>query len=457
MIIVYKTLTISEGKNQSKDAQYAKSSWLLLMKNNGNLLILECNHYVHLDCMKMHSQKQYMDSQIVKWAVWADEVTMAAINSYFGVKFVEDLNEELLKIQILQDSNMIQCTCKNFIEVVPGSVDYKQKDDEGRVISRQAAEHMAEFRVRCNICSRVFWSKCNTEPYHLGKTWQEFDDYRGADKCRFWLDKLKKIRKNWPPAFRAVCDSSECERNMQNWCKNQLACGHFWGGTANEDMWPPCLDPDCVSRNPGMTLEQTGDDYCIICYTGGLSQSPCLQLDCKHIFHADCLIRVIKDKWSGPRINFQFTKCPSCKTTISWFHKETARLIRDALALEKNIEKMALQRAKHEGIDKDDRLKDPPYSGDLQSYAVARLSYYMCFKWKNPYFGGLKSWENNQQQNAEKFKPEELVWAAWSADAVGGGIKDCKLHGRDYIEFKWKFCCRVAQWLNYNNKNFIIK
>ena len=44
----------------------------------------------------------------------------------------------------------------------------------------------------------------------------------------------------------------------------------------------------------------------------------------------------------------------------------------------------------------------------------------------NPYFGGLKSWENNNQQNAEKFKPEELVWAAWSADAVGGGINDFK-------------------------------
>jgi E3 ubiquitin-protein ligase MYCBP2 len=52
---------------------------------------------------------------------------------------------------------------------------------------------------------------------------------------------------------------------------------------------------------------------------------------------------------------------------------------------------MALQRAKHEGIDKDKRLKEPPYSGNLAMYAVARLSYYMCYKCKKPYFGGLKS------------------------------------------------------------------
>lgn len=126
-----------------------------------------------------------------------------------------------------------------------------------------------------------------------------------------------------------------------------------------------------------MTLEQTGDDFCIICYTGGLSQSPCIQLDCKHIFHEDCLITVLKGKWSGPRINFQFTKCPSCKTTMSCFHQEASRLITDALKLENKINEMALQRAKHEGIDKDQRLQEPPYNGHLPSYAVARLSYYM--------------------------------------------------------------------------------
>ena len=352
------------------------------MNNNGNLLILECNHYVHLECMKIHSQKQYMDCQVVKWSEWNDDVSMPALNSYFGATFIENLNDELFRIQILQDSNMIQWTWKNFIEVVPGSVDYKQKDDEGKVISKQAAEHMAKYRVRCNLWNRIFWSKCNTEPYHLGKTCQEFDEYKGADKCRFWLDKLKKIRKDWPMAFRAVWYKEEWEKNIEASCKNQLECGHFWCGTAFEEMWLPCLDPDCVSRNPGMTLEQTGDDYWIIWYTGGLSQSPWIQLDCKHIFHAECIIRVIKDRWSGPRINFQFTKCPSCKTTISWFHKETIRLIKDALKLEKSIEKMALQRAKHEGIDKDDRLKEAPYNGDLQSYAVARLSYYMWFKCK---------------------------------------------------------------------------
>jgi hypothetical protein len=60
----------------------------------------------------------------------------------------------------------------------------------------------------------------------------------------------------------------------------------------------------------------------------------------------------------------------------------------------------------------------------------------ICVSSENkPYFGGLKSCENNNQQNNEKFKPEELVCAGCSADAIGG-IKECKEHGKDYIEFK---------------------
>lgn len=62
---------------------------------------------------------------------------------------------------------------------------------------------------------------------------------------------------------------------------------------------------------------------------------------------------------------------------MSCFHREASAVINDALQLEQKIEKMAFKRGKHEGIDKDQRLKEPPYSGDLKSYAVARLSYYM--------------------------------------------------------------------------------
>lgn len=131
------------------------------------------------------------------------------LNEYFGKDFIDGLNDELLRKQLKEDMNMIECNCGNMLEVVSGQVDYKQKDEEGKVISRQAAEHMASYRVRCNNCDRVFCSKCNVDPYHLGKTCEEFAEYRGASKCRFCLEKLKKIRKNVNPCFMAVCRNDE--------------------------------------------------------------------------------------------------------------------------------------------------------------------------------------------------------------------------------------------------------
>lgn len=67
-------------------------------------------------------------------------------------------------------------------------------------------------------------------------------------------------------------------------------------------------------------------------------------------------------------------------------------MLEEVLKLEENIRGKALERAKHEGLDKDERLKKvgDPYYNDLQKYAMARLSYYTCYECKDPYFGGLK-------------------------------------------------------------------
>lgn len=92
------------------------------------------------------------------------------LNSFFGDEFIGDLEMELLKDNLRKEGNVVECKCGNMLEVISGKVDYKQKDDDGKVLSRQAAENMAKHRIRCNNCNCVFCSQCNTEPYHIGKT-----------------------------------------------------------------------------------------------------------------------------------------------------------------------------------------------------------------------------------------------------------------------------------------------
>jgi len=63
--------------------------------------------------------------------------------------------------------------------------------------------------------------------------------------------------------------------------------------------------------------------------------------------------------------------------------------------LKEMVSKKALERAKFEDLDKEPRLKKPgdPFFGDLEGYAMKRLSYYQCYKCNDPYFGGKKDCE----------------------------------------------------------------
>lgn len=65
---------------------------------------------------------------------------------------------------------------------------------------------------------------------------------------------------------------------------------------------------------------------------------------------------------------------------------------------EKQVIKKALERAKFEDLHKNERLKLPGdrFYNDLQGFALYKLSYYMCFKCSDPYFGGMKDCEAAQ-------------------------------------------------------------
>mgnify|MGYP006089169225 CR=1 FL=1 len=116
-----------------------------------------------------------------------------------------------------------------------------------------------------------------------------------------------------------------------------------------------------------------------------------------------------------------------------------------------------MERAKFEDLHKHERVVkkgiDDRFYGKLQAFALHKLSYYECFKCSDPYFGGMKDCEAGQD-GYQTFKKEELVCGKCSAVSVGGGIKNCKKHGTDFIEFKCKFCCSVSQWFCWGNTHF---
>jgi hypothetical protein len=150
----------------------------------------------------------------------------------------------------------------------------------------------------------------------------------------------------------------------------------------------PCLDKKCIenlnaslSNDKKMLQDFSDDDYCGICMVAGLGQEPCVKLgNCKHIFHLNCLKRKVEGKWPSPRMTFDFVNCSACKIPITVpDHPELNVFLNKIYALKRDMENKAVEKAKAEGLEKDERLKSDPFNGDLAKYAVFKCAYYLCF------------------------------------------------------------------------------
>ena len=82
-------------------------------------------------------------------------------------------------------------------------------------------------------------------------------------------------------------------------------------------------------------------------------------------------------------------------------------MLTEAKDLEKQIKEKGVLRAKHEGLDLDERITDPKseYYNNLEKFAVDHLNYYQCMTCKCAYFGGLKACGNNE--NVRRLEEEQ--------------------------------------------------
>jgi len=68
--------------------------------------------------------------------------------------------------------------------------------------------------------------------------------------------------------------------------------------------------PPCVLQ--GAAENELGG----ICFTSELGDEPCVRMTCGHVFHANCVLMMLKHKWTTLRITFGYLDCPSCKQEI---------------------------------------------------------------------------------------------------------------------------------------------
>ncbi|KAL4230092.1 hypothetical protein ACF0H5_010477 [Mactra antiquata] len=245
----------------------------------------------------------------------------------------------------------------------------------------------------------VIWNK-GLDWKHVKQCFTQELSSKGNTKERKTSLLTNSLSQRQPPDNLLATCVRETNRNS---CKKVLHCGHVCGGYKNEKNCLPCLQPECVTEG-----HQTSQDNCIICYTDMLSAAPAIMIKCGHVFHLHCAKRILQNRWVGPRINFNFTQCPICKSIIE--HTELDLLMQPIRQLEEDVKQKAFLRLKYEGLEKDPEVTTSggKFYNNPVEFAMNRYMYYCCYKCKKAYFGGTSRTECGAEVTGY-FKPEDLI------------------------------------------------
>jgi len=233
-----------------------------------------------------------------------------------------------------------------------------------------------------------------------------------------------------------VCTKLECRTKMQQACQLFLPCGHYCGGIFSDSNCV-CLQTDCADA------PHDGDDYCSICWVEALKSAPTIKLQaCGHFFHFGCVKEKLRKRWPGPSISFAFAACPLCQVPITdrIFATELTRIN----TLQAEVKKKAMERLTIEGLTEDPQIttEGSKYYKQPEEFAVHTFTFYECHLCKHAYFGGRRQCEV-QAENVDmsKHNPAELICGGCSTINA-----ECSIHGREYIDFKCRFCCSLATY-----------
>jgi len=222
-------------------------------------------------------------------------------------------------------------------------------------------------------------------------------------------------------------------------------CGHPCMGVRDETECPPCMVCCQDAQGNPSLLNARADDYCSFCFEP-LSDEPCLVLECQHVYHRSCMARMLASRWNGPRIDFGFMQCPTCREPIG--HLALKELLEPIVALKHTVERKALLRLEYESLAQCEEItsEGARFYQDPQGYAMHKFAYFLCYQCSKPYFGG----DANCGVRGD-FDPSELVCGSC---ANPGMLSSCPKHGEDYLEYKCQFCCSVAVWFCFGTTHF---
>ncbi|KRY47660.1 E3 ubiquitin-protein ligase rpm-1 [Trichinella britovi] len=310
--------------------------------------------------------------------------------------------------------------------------------------ARLAQVHIREHtkRVRLNWLSLTVDSRTLNTLVDFQPTSTEQPTSAGR-LCRFCNAVLSASR-----SPEEVCERAECSRLLLEACPKLLPCGHLCGGIAGEARCLPCLR----CRDGRGSPVQDAEDLCVICYTDPLGAAPAVQLHCGHVFHHACCVAALSNPSSsnGPRVLFAFMRCPTCRQPMQ--HDSLRQLLEPHQRLYDEVLQKALTRLQYDRLQRCDELTNAnsPFYNQPGLFALDRYAYYLCYKCRRPYFGGLAQCQDDYGQ-LSGYDERELLCGACSDVQQA---KVCPRHGTDFLEYKCRYCCSLAVFFCFGTTHF---
>ena len=328
-----------QQRQQAEEAafqQFQREQGTCLLCHNevGTELILElseCGHRMCADCLRAHLQQWNGSGSPTcpcgtaggrgRCAVVVPERVMRQV---LTSEQLNELQERQMKAFLsASSSSYVTCpSCNETFEAIASassaptsatstprastSAGGRETAEDGRELTAEQVEHRNRHRFRCGSCSANFCRLCQTTPYHLGYTCEEYQRYTNAPHCRYCEDVLldtppttssttattasttsasasaptsfvsRILRSNSkkedlsqpppPPKPINVCSKPECLDKYTNQCIKLLpVCRHPCDGIRGERHCLPCIHDDCERRKAD---SQTRAEFCNICLTG---------------------------------------------------------------------------------------------------------------------------------------------------------------------------------------------
>ena len=187
-------------------------------------------------------------------------------------------------------------------------------------------------------------------------------------------------------------------------------------------------------------------EYCKICYTEPLWITPTIKLkSCKHAFHLECIKTILKMRWNGAKISFQFRGCPLCKIPMK--HPKLNNMNKELDILNDKLSQKMLQRLKYEKLDQHFEIIDENgryYQNEI-GFAMDKFAYYLCFKCNDPYYVGMKRCLAAGDNPDDSMDAEHFVCLSCRDDEnFESHAENCEIHGNQYIEYKCRYCCSIS-------------